>query len=480
VVIWIVLIGLALAATVAMFFPVWRRNHGGPSRDSFDAQIYRDQLEEVEADSEAGRISADQAASARTEIARRLLAISASADDHTTEEASASFQGGRRGIATILAVALPVASFGVYMAVGSPNLPGRPAAEVKAEMSPAEVENNALLARVAEQLLTRPNDLRGWTLYARSLVRARRFGEAVTAYQRVTELAPKDAELRSRLAEAQIFAANGAVTPMARQTLDATLEIEPGEPRARFYLGLAESQAGKPESALSIWIALEADSRPDAPWRTILDERIAKLAAQSHMTADQLAARRQAAKDSAKNATASGDQLAKGPRGPTADDVKAAQSMSTQDRMEMIRGMVAGLAERLKDQPDDIQGWQRLARSYGVLGETQKAREAYAHLAEKQPNDVGVLTAYASAIARTLPSNNAIPAELSALGDRILALDSNHTGALWFTGMARAQAGDPAGARERWTRLLTLLDPKSPQYADVAKNLKALGNAPNQ
>ena len=58
--------------------------------------------------------------------------------------------------------------------------------------------------------------------------------------------------------------------------------------------------------------------------------------------------------------------------------------------------------------------------------------------------------------------------------NRILALDPNHTGALWFTGMALAEAGDAEGARKRWTHLLTRLDPKSQQYTDVKKSLEAL------
>ncbi len=140
----------------------------------------------------------------------------------------------------------------------------------------------------------------------------------------------------------------------------------------------------------------------------------------------------------------------------------------------MIRGMVAGLSHRLKNAPNDIKGWQRLARSYGVLGEAEKARDAYGHLAKQQPNDVKTLADYAGAIARTLAKDAAIPPALAALGDRILGLDPNHTGALWFTGMARAEAGDSNGARKRWTRLLAALDPKSPQYADVKKNIEAL------
>ncbi len=59
--------------------------------------------------------------------------------------------------------------------------------------------------------------------------------------------------------------------------------------------------------------------------------------------------------------------------GPTAADVAAANTMSERDRGDMIRGMVARLADKLKDDGNDLEGWQRLVRAYMVLGERDKA-----------------------------------------------------------------------------------------------------------
>ena len=64
--------------------------------------------------------------------------------------------------------------------------------------------------------------------------------------------------------------------------------------------------------------------------------------------------------------------------GPSAEDVAAAGSMNEKDRGEMIRGMVARLADRLKENGSDIEGWQRLLRAYMVLGERNKAHDAAA------------------------------------------------------------------------------------------------------
>jgi len=62
--------------------------------------------------------------------------------------------------------------------------------------------------------------------------------------------------------------------------------------------------------------------------------------------------------------------------GPDAADVEAAEQMSAEDRAAFIRSMVARLAERLEAEPGDFQGWLRLARAYGVLGEADQARIA--------------------------------------------------------------------------------------------------------
>ncbi|MEH6361521.1 MAG: hypothetical protein V7761_12415, partial [Amylibacter sp.] len=63
---------------------------------------------------------------------------------------------------------------------------------------------------------------------------------------------------------------------------------------------------------------------------------------------------------------------------PSQADMQAAQEMTTQDRQAMIVGMVDGLAEKLKDNPDHLEGWIRLIRSYSVLGRSDDAQRAYA------------------------------------------------------------------------------------------------------
>ncbi|HYD98371.1 MAG TPA: hypothetical protein VEH84_03215, partial [Alphaproteobacteria bacterium] len=86
------------------------------------------------------------------------------------------------------------------------------------------------------------------------------------------------------------------------------------------------------------------------------------------------------------------------PRGPTAADIQAAGQMAPADRQQMIQGMVAGLAARLEADPSDIEGWLRLARSYGVLGNQDGQVQALARAAQQAPDRPDVQAAYADAL----------------------------------------------------------------------------------
>ena len=73
----------------------------------------------------------------------------------------------------------------------------------------------------------------------------------------------------------------------------------------------------------------------------------------------------------------------------------------------MIRDMVAGLAARLEDRPDDLEGWRMLGRSYRVLGELAKAADAYGRVAEALPDDLKAQIDYADALLAAAPDEAA-------------------------------------------------------------------------
>ena len=140
----------------------------------------------------------------------------------------------------------------------------------------------------------------------------------------------------------------------------------------------------------------------------------------------------------------------------------------------MIRNMVDGLAERLKEKPDDVAGWLRLGRARTVLGDKNAARDAYAKAASLRPDDVEILVSHADAIVNAADPAPPPAAELKPVVDRILARDSEHPRALWLSGALALSAGDKKTAEKRWTKLLNYVDPNGVRYVELKRQLESL------
>src|ERR1700744_5887437 len=116
----------ALMTAAAIFAVLWPLSRAGRSQaDGSETFVYRDQLAEVDRDVSAGLINPPEAAAARVEIGRRLLA----AADHPREVPTKSNVRLRRIAAVIALVGLPVLAVGLYYPLGSPDLPDFPLAE---------------------------------------------------------------------------------------------------------------------------------------------------------------------------------------------------------------------------------------------------------------------------------------------------------------------------------------------------------------
>ena len=148
--------------------------------------------------------------------------------------------------------------------------------------------------------------------------------------------------------------------------------------------------------------------------------------------------------------------------------------MTAEDRQAMIRSMVDGLAEKLKDNPDDVAGWLRLGRARTVLGDKDAARDAYGRAAALRPDDVDILVSHADAIVAAAEPAPPPAADLKPLVDRILARDPDQPRALWLSGALALSAGDRETAKTRWTRLLEFVDPNGVRYVELRKQIDAL------
>jgi cytochrome c-type biogenesis protein CcmH len=359
-IIWIVLTVMTVVVAAAMTVPLVRRHDARLAGREASLAVLRDQLRDVDDQERAGAVTAPEAQSIRTEIKRRLLAEGGRAQDARRPLAQDAL--GRVAIAMAAVIALAVT--GIYAMVGRPDLAAPPAsapAATPTASGQAAPGVDAMIARLVAHLEASPDDAEGWRALGWSYSEAGRYGDAVASYRRAVALTPDAPGFQSALGEALVLAADGRVTPDAAATFRKVLALDAADPRARYFLAMARDQAGDRKGALEDWIALLRDAPADAPWAAELRAMVQQAATEQGVD---LAGR-------LPDAPAA-------PRGPSATDVANAEAMTTQDRQAMVQAMVDGLAARLKQDPRDADGWDRLMRSRMVLGDAAGARAALA------------------------------------------------------------------------------------------------------
>ena len=206
--------------------------------------------------------------------------------------------------------------------------------------------------------------------------RAGRFEDRERALRNLVRLGRGGADVLADLGETVARVRGNVVTAEARDFLERARAIEPDHRKARFYLAVAAEQDGEWATAAERWNELAALPDQPRPFVDIVTNR-------------------------AKQASERADGAA--PAGPGPEDIAAAEQLSDEDRRGMIEGMVARLAERLSDEPDDFAGWTRLVRSYIVLGRDEDARTAL-RSARAQAGDSAERRAELDRLERSLPA----------------------------------------------------------------------------
>jgi cytochrome c-type biogenesis protein CcmH len=361
---WVISAAMVTAAVLALTWPLSRK--AGSARGEADADVaaYGQSLREIEADRGRGLLSEEEAEAARIEVSRRLLARVEAAE--RSSAAGAAAPASSRGVFYAIALLIPAAAMGLYLALGSPSLPDKPHA-ARLHQAPGKASVAELVARVEERLRGHPEDGQGWDVIAPVYLRFERYQDAAQAYRNAIRLLGETPRRLIGLGESLTRGRDGVVAEEARQAFQRALALEAGNRAARFWLALAKEQDGRLSEALSDFQALLADEPPEAPARAILEERIAALT-------DRLGGKGMAPPPG----DASGSGAVRDNRGPSAADVAAAERLSPSERNAMVSGMVEGLAKRLKQDGKDLAGWERLMRAYVVLGRRQDALEALA------------------------------------------------------------------------------------------------------
>lgn len=367
---WIVvaiMIGCALGLAVLPLL-LRQRNAEALEGTAFDGDVavFKDQLAEIDRDLKRGVLNESDAESARAEISRRLIEANAKAKIDSDTKASGQKRTLFRNAAVVFSAAcVPAVAIAMYVNIGNPNLADQP---LQARLASQQQNGNDakifdLVERVETHLSGNPDDSDGWEVVAPVYQRLGRYDDAVRAFENLVRLRGETEERLSNLGEAIVLSQEGVVTQRAEALFKRASALDENAVRPRFFLAMGLNQESKFREAISAWEALLEDATPQSAWTPGALEQL-------NMARNELGLP------------------------PTEPDNPAAaiMNLSQQEQQEMISGMVAGLAERLEDDPENLPDWQRLIRSYAVLGQPDEAVAALKKAQSVFATDQGALT----------------------------------------------------------------------------------------
>jgi cytochrome c-type biogenesis protein CcmH len=143
-----------------------------------------------------------------------------------------------------------------------------------------------------------------------------------------------------------------------------------------------------------------------------------------------------------------------------------------------VEAMVERLAARLRENPDDANGWKLLGRSYGVMGRYAEAADAYAKAAVRSPRDAQLLADLADVLA--MARGQSLQGEPEQLALRALEIEPGNLKALALAGSAAFERKDFAAAAKHWERMLAYVEPNSEDARSIQQNVAEARSLANE
>ena len=354
---YLVIALLALASGLLLAAPFLMRGGRANADEQHAAEVYRAQLKEVENDVSRGAITQAEAGAARAEIARRLI----SAQEACEKAGETVPERGFSILRLAPVLVLPLVAVGLYWAHGRPDLAMK---TVPTDL--AGVQGPEQLVAIAEaRMRENPQDARGWDILGRAYMSLGRFQDAGTAFERAIRHGGETDSRLASLAETRIILADGDVTVEARALLERALALNPDDPKSLSFIGLADEQADEVQQALLTWQKLAALEGIDPRYRELANARIAAL---------------------------------QPVRGPSEQDIEAAQNMDAATRDQFIATMVEGLKSRLETEGGSVAEWKQLIRAQVVLGRLDEAERSLAIAIGAHANESADIESFAEAL----------------------------------------------------------------------------------
>ena len=242
---------LLLATLVPLIWPLLRARAGSTAAPA--QAVYRDQLAELDQDLARGAISAEDAAAARAEISRRLLAAS-------TSETPLPERAASPVVAALIAALVIAGAAAGYLVLGAPFFQVQPPPPDEASIAAMAPEQRAamirgMVNRLATRMETDQDNADGWMQLGRAWLMLGERDRSAAAYARAAALKPGDVEapLQELAALLDATPMGTALPPRIPALVAIVTPLAQDRPEALWYLGLAAARLGQRDRALDYW-----------------------------------------------------------------------------------------------------------------------------------------------------------------------------------------------------------------------------------
>ena len=247
---WLIAAGMILLALGFVLVPLFRQRKTAVTidRNTLNIQVIKQQIAELEADLESGKLEQSVYEAARTDLEKELL------DDlePVTETGNPAPSG--RWLAFVVILAVPVLAIGLYHKLGNPHALNPPATQANTNPSGApQMTMEEAIAKLAAKLEQEPDNAEGWAMLARSYVSIGEYSNAVKAFEKLHALTGDHPQVLVRYADALAMAQGGKIAGKPYELLKTALKQDPGNAQANWMAGLAEEEAGNYAAALKHW-----------------------------------------------------------------------------------------------------------------------------------------------------------------------------------------------------------------------------------
>lgn len=239
---------LLLVALSFLLIPVLRvrRAQQEEDRTALNVALYQERVAELQAQGEAGVLTAEQLDRGRDEAARELLA------DTDNAEPDRSARLGKT-LPLLAAVLVPVMGLGLYLHFGASDK-----VELTREFAQAPQSVQEMTSRLERAVQAQPDSAEGLYLLGRAYMAQERAADAAKAFERAAALAGRQPELLGQWAQALYFDNGKQWTAQMQALTDEALKADPAEVTSLGLLGIAAFEDGRYQQAIDYWNRLIA------------------------------------------------------------------------------------------------------------------------------------------------------------------------------------------------------------------------------